>query len=192
MSSLSYDEDPPPYSPREHFPPQDLETASIHSAAPSYESRVPGDNRQREGLPPIPPITHTPTNSLPSLETFRCPTWSRTVATPTSRAIDSIASRRASAIAAREQSDLLLAAVKGESAVAQLRKRMDDKERERSVRTTEDPVLVGEEAARINREERLRKENGREVLERENVRWDWLLCTSPMFYVPAFCAFLVA
>jgi hypothetical protein len=182
MSSMPSEAAPPPYSPRAIFTSQDLETASIRSACPSYESTVPVTSRPREGLPPIPPVAHTRANSTPSLDdAFRNPTWSRIhVANPTSRAYHSIAVRRASALTVQEQSNLLLAAVNGENAIAQLRKRMDDEERERSIRTKEDPSLVGEEAARENREERLRRENGCGVLERENVRWDWLLCTSEM------------
>jgi hypothetical protein len=179
------DMDPPPYSPRETFTSQDLETASIRSAAPSYVSRVPVNNPPRVGLPPILPIAHNRANSTPSLGAFRNPTWSRThVTNPTSRAYHSIASRRASALTVQEQSSLLLAAVNGEDAIAQIRKKMDDEERERSIRTKEDPYLVGEEAARENREERLKRENGWEVLERENVRWDWLLCTSALSILP--------
>ena len=47
-------------------------------------------------------------------------------------------------------------------------------EREREIRTLEDPQLVGEEAAAANRKARDRRE-GMEVLEREDMRWDWLL-----------------
>jgi hypothetical protein len=56
-----------------------------------------------------------------------------------------------------------------------MKRRMDEEEREREIRTKEDPALVGEEAAARNREERLRRENGWGVLEREDRRWDWLL-----------------
>jgi len=56
-----------------------------------------------------------------------------------------------------------------------MKRKMDAEEREREIRTREDPELVGEEAARVAREERLRRENGWEVLEREDRRWDWLL-----------------
>jgi hypothetical protein len=56
-----------------------------------------------------------------------------------------------------------------------MKKRMDEEERAREIRTNEDPELVGEEAAETNRQERLRRENGWGVLEREDRRWDWLL-----------------
>lgn len=52
---------------------------------------------------------------------------------------------------------------------------MEEENREREIRTNEDPELVGEEAAKQNKEERERRENGRAVLEMEDRRWDWLL-----------------
>jgi hypothetical protein len=56
-----------------------------------------------------------------------------------------------------------------------MKKKMDEEERARQIRMNEDPELVGEEAAEKNRQERLRRENGWGVLEREDKRWDWLL-----------------
>ena len=70
---------------------------------------------------------------------------------------------------------MLAAALIGEEGIAQMKRRMDEEEREREIRTKEDPSLVGEEAARRNREARLRAESGWGVLEREDKRWDWLL-----------------
>jgi hypothetical protein len=70
---------------------------------------------------------------------------------------------------------LLVAALNGEDGIAQMKKKMDEEERARVIRTNEDPELVGEEAAEKNRQERLRRENGWGVLEREDKRWDWLL-----------------
>lgn len=56
-----------------------------------------------------------------------------------------------------------------------MKRRMDAEERERKIRTSEDPKLVGEEAAEKNRLERERRENGWGVLEDEDKRWDWLV-----------------
>lgn len=56
-----------------------------------------------------------------------------------------------------------------------MKRRMDEEERERSIRTLEDPDLVGEVAAEEARQERLRRENGWNVLQAEDKRWDWLL-----------------
>lgn len=56
-----------------------------------------------------------------------------------------------------------------------MKRRMDEEQRERSIRTLEDPHLVGEVAAAEARQERLRRENGWNVLVAEDKRWDWLL-----------------
>jgi len=56
-----------------------------------------------------------------------------------------------------------------------MKKKMDEEERQRALRTNEDPYLVGEEAAEKNKQERLKRENGWNVLELEDKRWDWLL-----------------
>ena len=56
-----------------------------------------------------------------------------------------------------------------------MKKKMDEEERQRAIRTKEDPYLVGEEAAEENRQERLKRENGWNILELEDKRWDWLL-----------------
>ncbi|KAF4624036.1 hypothetical protein G7Y89_g14139 [Cudoniella acicularis] len=178
--------DPPPYTPRATFRAQDLETASIRSAAPSYISEAPSytsrvvgsPSPHRTGLPsPYASSTqHARANSAPSLEAFRRPTWSRTqVSNPTARHYHSVAHRRASARTIHEQSSLLVAALNGEDGIAQIKKKMDEEERARMMRTNEDPYLVGEEAAERNKQERLRRENGNEVLEIEDKRWDWLI-----------------
>ena len=56
-----------------------------------------------------------------------------------------------------------------------MKRRIEEEEREREIRTNEDPELVGEEAALRNREARERREKGWGVLEKEDKRWDWLL-----------------
>lgn len=48
-------------------------------------------------------------------------------------------------------------------------------EEQRRHRPLEDPYLVGEVAARRARAQRLARENGDEVLEMENRRWDLFL-----------------
>ncbi|KAL2130782.1 hypothetical protein VTI74DRAFT_5943 [Chaetomium olivicolor] len=55
--------------------------------------------------------------------------------------------------------------------------RIEEEERQNRVRPLEDPYLVGEEAARRARMERLAREggNGEDVLVREDRRWDWFL-----------------
>ncbi|KAH6674902.1 hypothetical protein B0J14DRAFT_653078 [Halenospora varia] len=182
--------DPPPYTPRPAMRAQDFETASIRSAAPSYiseapsySSRVPTSSSSassptpRTGLPSPydSPINHPRANSTPSLEAFRRPTWSRTQNNPAARHYHSIAHRRAASLTMQEQASVLVAALNGEDGIAQMKKKMEEEERERNIRTNEDPYLVGEAAAERNKLERLRRENGWEVLEREDKRWDWLI-----------------
>lgn len=53
--------------------------------------------------------------------------------------------------------------------------RIEEEEGRNRVRPLEDPYLVGEEAAAQARAERLARENGDEILIREDRRWDWFL-----------------
>jgi len=166
--------DPPPYSATLFFP-QDPETSSIRSAAPSYISAAPS---YTSTLPPSDPQPAALSRSatMPSLDAFRISSWSRiTPANPTARCYHSVASRRASKLTVKEQTILLAAALSGEDVIAQMKKKMDDEGRRRDMRTLEDPMLVGEVAAERNRRERLRREEGWDVLEREDKIWDWLL-----------------
>jgi hypothetical protein len=75
----------------------------------------------------------------------------------------------------QEQSTLLAAALNGEDGIERMKRRMEGEERERGIRANEDPELVGEEAAKRNREEREKREGRWGVLEKEDRRWDWLL-----------------
>ncbi|ELR04819.1 hypothetical protein VC83_07055 [Pseudogymnoascus destructans] len=173
---------PPAYTPRAPSPPApDIETASILSAAPSYFSSAPSyfsSAPSYSTLPRPPPST----SRSPSLADYYPTSWSRN-ATPSSRHYDAVAARRAEAASARDTADLLeVASVTRDPVRAALRV-VKEREREefgegegegRRVRPLEDGELVGEEAAREARRERLRWE-GVEVLVREDRRWDWLL-----------------
>jgi hypothetical protein len=180
-------EPPPAYSPRPLLP-RDSDVTSIRSAAPSYVSNAPsyisieeGDTPRASGLPSPyqsnpSSIQHPRTNSTPSLDSFRISSWSRIQSSnPTARHYHSIASRRASTLTLKEQASLLAAALNGDDGIAQMKKKMDEEERQRAIRTNEDPYLVGEQAAEQNRQERLKRENGLDVLELEDKRWNWLL-----------------
>ncbi|KAE9365294.1 hypothetical protein N431DRAFT_387411 [Stipitochalara longipes BDJ] len=184
---------PPPYFPRVPLTPQDFETASIRSAAPSYISEAPTytsllpsssstSSPRPRGLPSPYGTTSSlrnpniHANSIPSLDAYRISGFPRThPSNPTARHYHSVASRRASALTIQEQSTLLAAALNGEDGIERMKRRMESEEREREMRTNEDPELVGEEAAKRNREDRERRENGWGVLEKEDKRWDWLL-----------------
>jgi hypothetical protein len=180
--------DPPPYVPRGALTAQDFETASIRSVAPSYVSEAPTyvstilSSSERSGLPS--PYLNSPSQrqpragSAPSLNAYCMASWSRAqtpVPNPTTRHYHNIAHRRASERTVQEQAAVLIAALGGDYSIAQMKKRMDEEERQREMRTLEDPYLVGEKAAELNKQQRLKRENGWEVLEQEDKRWDWLL-----------------
>ena len=163
--------DPPPYTPHPQPRGQDFETASIRSAAPSYVSDAPtyistlpstsssSSSRSTSGLP-SPYASPSPrANSTPSLDAFRVPTLARTTS-PNTRHYYSVAQRRAQSVTIQEQASLLTAAMNGEDGIAQMKRRMEEEERERSIRTLEDPHLVGEVAATEARKARERRENG--------------------------------
>lgn len=60
--------------------------------------------------------------------------------------------------------------------------RLNEEEEQRAtarVRPEEDPHLVGEDAATRARSRRLARENGDEILVREDRQWDWWLCKLP-------------
>lgn len=58
------------------------------------------------------------------------------------------------------------------------------------LRPLEDPYLVGEVAAARARRERLARENGPDVLQREDRRWDWFLGKLPSIFSTLFLFFL--
>ncbi|KAF4454800.1 hypothetical protein F53441_2742 [Fusarium austroafricanum] len=178
----------------------DFETASIRSAAPSYVSEAPSyhstnpypetlpsytpparthavvrnslvpsssgtstptPRQQTIGLPPVPAL---PLRSQPNLNNFRIATWSSVSSNPAARHYQNVANRRLTA-----QRD----------PVDSLRRVMTDiseQEQERYVtRPLEDPYLVGEVAATRARQERLARESGDDILQREDRQWDWFL-----------------
>jgi hypothetical protein len=105
------------------------------------------------------PARRQPSTLPPPAASARGGTWSTVRANPAARHYDSVARRRTSA---RERARLV-----EEGAVAAAAGR---------VRPLEDEVLVGREAAEQAWWERLQPgQGGREVLVRENRRWDWML-----------------
>ncbi|KAM7209633.1 hypothetical protein V8F20_000036 [Naviculisporaceae sp. PSN 640] len=203
----------PRYAPAaiETISPEDFETASIRSAAPSYISDAPSyhstapisdpvppysprtegssthgrppplvpppsgfsmvpapsaedlSGPRTTGLPPV-PSAPLPLPGVPSLGQFRIPTIS---ANPNARHYHRVAHRRATAAGSSSHSDggILRRALLGQ---------IEEEERNR-VRPLEDPYLVGEQAAREARQERLARENGMDILIREDRRWDLFL-----------------
>lgn len=116
---------------------------------------------RQQGLPPVPNVPiHLP--GLPSLGQFRIPTIS---ANPNARLYHRVASRRATSVSTTQTDGILRRA---------LLDQIEEEERNR-VRPLEDPYLVGEQAASQARRERLARENGDDILIREDRRWDLFL-----------------
>jgi len=178
-------EEPPNYFPRTgpSLTPEDFETASIRSAAPSYisdaptyHSTLPAHTYNTASTSRYPTSHHRAASQplIPSLNDFRISTWSTTTCNPTARHYHSVAHRRATIANAKEEQEVLQAAMSIDG-MKLMRARLEEEEREK-LRPLEDPYLVGEEAAERARRERLARENrGNEVLIREDRRWDWLL-----------------
>lgn len=181
---------------------EDFETASIRSTAPSYISEAPsyhstapypeavpaytppvrgslvaaassvpqstsGTSTPRQAPIGLPPVPAAPLRSVPNLNNFRISTWSSVTSNPAARHYHSVAQRRVTA-----QRD----------PVDSLRRVMTDRtieesqeENRQSVRPLEDPYLVGEVAATRARQERISRESGDDILEREDRQWDWFL-----------------
>lgn len=119
------------------------------------------------GLPPVPSGPRSSGHdSLPSLGQFRIPSWSSLNANPNARQYQNVAHRR------------VAAARSNNSAAEGMRRlvleRIEEEERNR-FRPLEDPHLVGEAAATRARAERLARENGDDILIREDRRWDFFL-----------------
>lgn len=160
----------PPYSPRtteasaNHSRPAPLVTGSTMSTG---FSMVPApsagelSNHRQTGLPPVPsaPLSLP---GVPTLGHFRIPTIS---ANPNARHYHRVAHRRATAASSSHSDGVLRRA---------LLDQIEEEERNR-VRPLEDPYLVGEAAASQARQERLARENGMDILIREDRRWDLFL-----------------
>jgi hypothetical protein len=145
---------------------------SVPSLLPSQDSQ----STPTRGLPPVPsgPRVGSGASSLPSLASFRIPSWSTVNSNPTARHYHNVAHRRATA--ARSDAAAL------DSLKRVVLERVEEEERVQArFRPLEDPYLVGEEAAARARRERLARENGEDILIREDKRWDFFLGESPSF-----------
>ncbi|KAK3336139.1 hypothetical protein B0T19DRAFT_395928 [Cercophora scortea] len=192
----------PRYTPAtiETIRPEDFETASIRSAAPSYTSDAPSYHStlpypndpvppyspparstpasppapllspepgpRHQGLPPVP--TGPVNSSIPSIAQFRTPSWSSLSSNPTARHYQRVAHRRVAAATSSSNT------ASADGLRRLMLDQIEEEERNR-VRPLEDPHLVGEHAAAQARRERLARENGDEILLREDRRWDWFL-----------------
>ncbi|KAI0172648.1 hypothetical protein GGR52DRAFT_572472 [Hypoxylon sp. FL1284] len=127
------------------------------------------------GLPRI-PSPRRRGESTPSLGHFSVPSWSSMSSNPTARHYQRVAHRRVSAASGQNWSGVESAL---RSAIGRINAssaaEADDPYK---VRPLEDPYLVGEEAAARAKQERLARQNGDEILIREERRWDWFLAQS--------------
>ena len=101
---------------------------------------------------------------MPALGQFRIPSWSTISANPT---YHRVALRRVAAASRDTRLD----------GIRRVLDRIEEEEQQQRnrARPLEDPYLVGEAAAAQARRERLARENGDEILIREDRRWDFFL-----------------
>jgi len=119
--------------------------------------------QQTIGLPPLPPLAAGSMN----MNSYRLPTWS-THNAPAARQYNSVVERRVNAERERSRGS----GVQERPRAVTLDRSPDEGP---SNRPLEDPYLVGEQAAAQARRERLLRENGDDILIREDQQWDWLL-----------------
>ena len=152
---------------------------SVPSLLPSRDD----SHQPTRGLPPVPsgPRVGSGAAALPSLASFRIPSWSTVNSNPTARHYHNVAHRRAAAARAADAAAL-------DSLKRVVLERVEEEERVQArLRPLEDPYLVGEEAAARARRERLAHENGDDILIREDRRWDFFLGEFPPPKFGPFC-----
>lgn len=145
-----------------------LNVSSAPTPTPMTSTFAPG-----AGLPRIPSPRRR--NDVPQLNHFSIPTWSSMNSNPTARHYQRVAHRRVSAATGGRHGwggveNALRSAIDRINAANAAAEEAEDK-----VRPLEDPHLVGEEAAARARRERLARQNGDDILIREERRWDWFL-----------------
>ncbi|KAI1178931.1 hypothetical protein F4777DRAFT_593608 [Nemania sp. FL0916] len=166
-------------------------TPRVTTSAAAASNRVAASNQSSSMLPPasearssfapgmgLPPIPRrSEMSSTPSLSQFYISPWSSIGSgNPQARHYQSVANRRVAAASASAGPSS--SAVEGALRAALNRihaANADASEEDGRIRPLEDPYLVGEEAARRARNERLARKDGEDVLILEDRRWDrWL------------------
>lgn len=157
-------------------PPRHFASSSTSSAANQRSMIPPATGSSMLYGPGLPPVSDLPPRSqMPQLNEFRIPTWSTLHSNPTARHYQNVAHRRASR-GGRSNEVQMQGALR--AALGRLNEQEEEREQARH-RPLEDPYLVGEEAAARARRARLARENGDEILIREDRRWDWFLGMPP-------------
>ncbi|KAI0019938.1 hypothetical protein F4780DRAFT_403679 [Xylariomycetidae sp. FL0641] len=180
---------PPAYTPARPQRPVNP-TSSVSSLlppAPATPTPMTSTFSRGAGLPPRQSQSHHSHNATePSMAAFRMPFASSssspaTRGNPASRHLHSVASRRAAAASVSTPRGMdsavegaLRSAISRIGAANAVVAAAEQREQER-LRPLEDPYLVGEVAARAARNERLARENGEDILAREDRQWDWFL-----------------
>lgn len=158
-STAPYPEAVPPYTPP-------IRGSLVTGALPVSPSPS-GTSTPRQATIGLPPVPAAPLRSVPNLNNFRISTWSTVSSNPAARHYQSVAHRRVTA--QRDPIDSLRRVMSYRTAEVQQQEQND------SIRPLEDPYLVGEVAAARARQERISRETGDDILEREDRQWDWFL-----------------
>lgn len=178
-SNPPYQEPVPPYAPREN---QTTSGAATRNNRGVDRDR-PVAQQQTIGLPPVPPA---PPIGVPNLHNFRIPTWSTRNA-PAARQLHSVIERRVNAgmgtggpgssSSSNSSTGFMPRRYQGtpDRPAPEQSSSSSDQSEEHILRPLEDPYLVGERAAEAAKRERLARERGDDILQREDKQWDWLL-----------------
>lgn len=172
-TSIPVSEVPSYHSNAHHNEPIPAYSPAAPRAGTASRTSAPA-RHQTIGLPPVPSM---PQINIPNIHNFRAPMWS---------ANNALAARQYHNVAERRISDgrYTLGAGGGPGAGmdrhTQRRTGTPERVAEQhgatsNSRPLEDPYLVGEEAAALARRERLARENGDDILIREDKHWDWFL-----------------
>ncbi|KAM0455949.1 hypothetical protein ACHAPV_007495 [Trichoderma viride] len=177
----------------------DFDTASVHSAAPSYVSEVPsyrsrtthsealpsyaaavaGSTSRRDASRAQNPLPGRQTIGLPPLPPLASPSAlnSHNYRIPTWSANNAPAARHYRNVAERRATDRWLQAAAAELMVGMRDSAINrqNNSREAPLRPLEDPYLVGEQAATEARRRRIASEVNESMLREEDKQWDWIL-----------------
>jgi hypothetical protein len=153
----------PAYTPREASTTTARRSRPQHATTPSAGASpfaIGG------GLPRLPSPRRR--NDTLQMSDFRIPTWSTTTSNPTYARVAHRRAAAATSSTATVETALRSVLDRGNPPAPTA----EDSQR---VRPLEDPYLVGEEAAAKARRLRLARENGDDILVREDRRWDFFL-----------------
>ncbi|KAK8099313.1 uncharacterized protein PG998_012554 [Apiospora kogelbergensis] len=192
----SYLSDAPSYStlpPAESVPAYTPATAPPYTPTPSASTNAGERGRGRDtatnnnawprtiGLPRVPsPFRRGQDPTLGQYLRIGTNPWSSLHSNPTARHYQAVANRRVASAPGNSNNSNANSNAEAVRTVRDTMARLNEQEEQRAaarLRPLEDPHLVGEEAAARARRARLARENGDEILIREDRRWDWFLAS---------------